>query len=140
MRDCAGTGYSSAVTSMHKQPRMIAAAAAVLIAIAVAAIFGVRNYQADKRAQQEAAARVASAIVLVRSRLPDPKSAEFRDISARQTVVCGEVNFREGNTASGYRWFMAGPGAPDGFWLDRPGTPRAEGYCATLPRLFPAKP
>lgn len=60
-------------------------------------------------------------------------------MSARPNVVCGEVNFREGNTASGYRWFAVGPGAPDGYLLDRPGKSTAESHCATLPRLNPGK-
>lgn len=121
------------------RPWTIAAAAALAIAIAAAAIFGLRHYQETLRLKQEAAARVAAAVALVRSRLPEPAAPEFRELSARQHVVCGEVNFREGNTMSGYRWFVVGPGAPGGFLIDRPGSSKAEAHCATTPRLFRGK-
>ena len=133
------TGYSSAVTSLYRQPKIITAAAVVLLAAAAAGVVGVLKQQENRQAQQDAAARVAAAIALVRSRLPESAKPEFREVSARQNVVCGEVNFREGNTASGYRWFIVGPGAPDGFQIDRPGKSVAESHCATLPRLFPGK-
>jgi hypothetical protein len=118
---------------------MIASAIVVLLAVAAAAVFGVRKHQLDRQAQQEAAARVAAAIALVKSRLPESAKPEFRGVSARPNVVCGEVNFREGNTASGYRWFAVGPGAPDGILIDRPGKSVAESHCATLIRLYPGK-
>jgi hypothetical protein len=122
-----------------RRPAFLAAAAALLIALAIAAALGLRSYQENQRALQAANVRVAEAVALVRARLPDPKSAEFRDVSARPNVVCGEVNYRDGTTATGYRWFIVGPAAPGGLAIDRPGTRLAEGHCAGLPRLFPGK-
>jgi len=111
----------------------------LLLAVAAIAVLGLHKHREDRKAQQDAAARVAAAVALVRSRLPESAKPEFREVSARPNVVCGEVNFREGNTASGYRWFAVGPGAPDGYLLDRPGKSTAESHCATLPRLNPGK-
>jgi len=108
----------------------------VLLVVGAIAVFGMHKH---REAQQDAAARVAAAVALVKSRLQESAKPEFREVTARPNVVCGEVNFREGNTASGYRWFAVGPGAPDGFLLDRPGKSTAESHCATLPRLDPGK-
>lgn len=131
--------YIPPMASLLRHPRILGAVAVLLVAIAAAAAFGWRNFQDNQRALQAANVRVAEAVALVRARLPDPKSAEFRDVSARPNVVCGEVNYRDGTTATGYRWFIVGPAAPGGLAIDRPGTRLAEGHCAGLPRLFPGK-